>query len=508
MNTRDATTVGLGPPPNQAGPRGDCELQPGDRVDKYIIREVIGEGGFAVVFVAEQQQPLRRVALKLIKLGMDTRQVIARFEAERQALAMMDHPNVAKVFDAGASKEGRPFFAMEYVPGESITEYCERHRLTIGERLSLFIQACEAVQHAHQKGIIHRDIKPSNVLVTVKDGTPEVKVIDFGVAKAISHRLTEKTVYTEHGQVIGTPEYMSPEQAEMTGLDVDTRTDIYSLGVLLYELLVGVLPFDTSKLRWAGYPEIQRIVREEEPDTPSVRLLMLAGEGRVIADKRRCDVRTMLPKLQGDLDWITIKALDKDRTRRYSSASEFAADARRYLNDIPVLAGPPSARYWLKKFVARHTVGALATSIVVFALLAGIVVSTTFAIGQARARADAVEAVALLYEARHSRQESAGDAEEMLLTVVDLLRRLGKEHPTLVSALNSLADLYMSQQRFEEAEAVLLEAHAVLDRAPPDVDLQQQRDVFEALAVLYDAWDKPDKAARSRAASAAGTDHD
>ncbi|MCZ6508452.1 MAG: serine/threonine-protein kinase, partial [Acidobacteria bacterium] len=406
-----------------------------------------------------------------------------------------------KVFDAGATETGRPFFVMEHVAGVSITEHCDRQRLDIEERLNLFMQVCEAVQHAHQKGIIHRDIKPSNVLVTVKEGTPQVKVIDFGVAKAISHRLTEKTIYTEHGQLIGTPEYMSPEQAEMTGLDIDTRTDIYSLGVLLYELLIGGLPFDAKQLRWAGYPEIQRIIREEEPDTPSVRLLVLGGEGRAIADKRRCDLKTMLRTLQGDLDWITIKALDKDRTRRYSSASELTADVRRYLNDIPVLAGPPSARYWLKKFVARHTIGALATSAVVFALLTGIVVSTAFAIGQARARADAVEAVAMLYEARHGRHESAAEAENMLLTVVDILRRLKKEHPTLAAALISLADLQVGQQRFEEAEAALLEARAVLDRAP-DTNNPPRHDVIEALAVLYDAWEKPDKAAESRSLAA------
>ncbi|MHC4108755.1 MAG: serine/threonine-protein kinase, partial [Planctomycetota bacterium] len=330
-------TIDQLPPENQAPPAGfasaqAAQLQPGDRVGHYVIRERLGEGGFAVVYAADQREPVqRRVALKIIKLGMDTGQVVARFEAERQALAMMDHPNVARVFDAGATETGRPFFVMEFVAGTPITEYCDRHRLAVNQRLALFMEVCEAIQHAHQKGIIHRDVKPSNVLVEVKDDTPHVKVIDFGVAKAISSRLAQHTIYTEHGQLIGTPEYMSPEQAEMTTENIDTRSDIYSLGVLLYELLTGSLPFAPTTLRQAAFGEIQRIIREDEPPRPSTKLSHADEELTPFAHNRRADPKTLVRELRGDLDWITMRALEKDRTRRYSSASELAADIQRHL---------------------------------------------------------------------------------------------------------------------------------------------------------------------------------
>ena len=296
-----------------------------------------------IVYEAEQQKPVRRkVALKLIKWGMDTKQVIARFESERQALALMNHSNIAAVYGAGATREGRPYFAMEYVHGIPITEYCDKHRFTIKERLELYVQVCEGIQHAHQKGIIHRDIKPSNVLVAVQDDKPLAKIIDFGVAKATSQRLTEHTVSSELGHLIGTLDYMSPEQAEMTNLDIDTRTDVYSLGVLLYELLVGTLPFDPIDLRAAGLLELQRKLSEEEPPRPSARLSGLGRASTTTAKNRRIEVKTLNRQLKGDLDWITMKALEKDRIRRYETASALAADIRRHLSYEPVLASPPS----------------------------------------------------------------------------------------------------------------------------------------------------------------------
>ena len=308
-----------------------------------------------VVYLAEQEHPFRRrVALKVIKIGMDTREVVARFEAERQALALMDHACIAHVYDAGATPEGRPYFVMEYVAGIPITEYCDKHRLPMSERLDLFVQVCGAIQHAHQKGVIHRDIKPSNLLVTVHDGKPQPKVIDFGVAKATHQRLTEKTLFTQHGVLIGTPAYMSPEQAEMSELAVDTTTDIYSLGVVLYELLIGALPFDPESLRRAGYAEIQRIIREEQPARPSARLSSLHAAATLVAQQRQTEVPTLLRALKGDLDWITLKAMDKDRTRRYASASELAADVSRHLNKEPVLARPATGLYHARKFVRRH----------------------------------------------------------------------------------------------------------------------------------------------------------
>ncbi|MBU0640427.1 MAG: serine/threonine-protein kinase [Planctomycetes bacterium] len=367
----------------------DAELV-GQSIGPYRLQRLLGEGGFGLVYQAEQEHPVRRqVALKIIKLGMDTKQVIARFEAERQALALMEHPNIAKVLDAGATHSGRPYFVMELVKGIPITEYCDRNNLATTERLLLFAQVCRAVQHAHQKGIIHRDLKPSNVIVTLRDGAPVPKVIDFGIAKAMSQRLTERTLFTEFLQFIGTPQYMSPEQAEMSGLDIDTRSDIYSLGVLLYELLTGTTPFDAEALRSVSYGEIQRIIREEEPPTPSRRLSTLGAQLPLVAKARHAEPQTLQKLLSGDLDWIVMKALEKDRTRRYETAAGLAADIQRHLDHEPVLAGPPGAGYKLYKFVQRNRVSVLAGSIVVAALLGGLALAT---VGFVRASSAAARA--------------------------------------------------------------------------------------------------------------------
>jgi serine/threonine protein kinase len=346
---------------------------PGTVIDCYKLLEEIGEGGMGVVYLAEQQQPVRRrVALKIIKLGMDTKEVIARFKAERQALSMMDHTHIAKMFDAGTTEQGRPYFVMEHVPGTAITEYCDQHRLNARERLELYIPVCKAIHHAHQRAIIHRDVKPSNVLVMVQDGEPVPKVIDFGVAKATNQRLTEKTLFTGRGVLIGTPVYMSPEQAEMTGLNVDTTTDVYSLGALLYELLAGAPPFDPKSLREAGLMAIHQMIREVEPPKPSTRFSSLGDEATTVAERRGTAPATLERQIRGELDWITMRAMEKDRGRRYQSASEFASDIERYLRDEPVVAGPPSTIYRIRKFARRHKagVGLVVSAIVVLVAFA------------------------------------------------------------------------------------------------------------------------------------------
>jgi serine/threonine-protein kinase len=326
--------------------------RPGTVIGPYKLLEQIGEGGMGLVFMAEQTQPVRRrVALKVLKPGMETRQVVARFEAERQALAIMDHPHIAKVFDAGVTESGRPYFVMELVRGVPITEYCDERRLTTRQRLELFVTVCHAVQHAHQKGIIHRDLKPSNVLVTLHDTVAVPKIIDFGIAKATTQPLTERTLFTHFTQMLGTPLYMSPEQAEMNGLDVDTRSDVYSLGVMLYELLTGTTPFESDTLKKVGLDKMRRMIREEEPPALSRRLSTLSAQAcSTISERRGVDGRRLGQLLRGELDWIVMKALEKDRDRRYESASAFAADVQRYLNDEAVEACPPSAGYRLRKY--------------------------------------------------------------------------------------------------------------------------------------------------------------
>ena len=360
-----------------------------DRIGRYKILQKLGEGGCGVVYMAEQTEPVRRkVALKVIKLGMDTKQVIARFEAERQALALMDHPNIAKVLDAGTTDKGRPYFLMELVKGIRITDYCDQNHFSAPERLTLFTQVCQAIQHAHQKGIIHRDIKPSNILVTVHDGVPVPKIIDFGIAKATEQPLTEKTVFTAFGQFMGTPAYMSPEQAELSGLDIDTRSDIYALGVLLYELLTGKTPFDAKELLKAGLDEMRRRIREEEPMRPSTRLsTMVDTDLTEIAHQRKSEPAKLTRFIRGDLDWIVMKCLEKDRNRRYETANGLAVDIRRHLNNEPVTAGPPNAAYRFGKFARRNKVSFTVGLTIAVVLVVATGVSTWLAVRARRAEA-------------------------------------------------------------------------------------------------------------------------
>jgi non-specific serine/threonine protein kinase/serine/threonine-protein kinase len=381
-------------PESETRELGEQSPLPGDqrRIGPYVVRRVLGEGGMGVVYEAEQRHPIHRVlALKLLKTTLASPHARARFEAERQALALMEHPNIARVYDAATTESGQPYFAMEYVRGEPITTYCDRHRLGLRERLDLFVQVCEGVQHSHQKGVLHRDLKPSNILVTVQDDRAVPKIIDFGVAKALTHRLTERTIQTEFGQLVGTPDYMSPEQAEMTGLDVDTRTDVYSLGVLLYELLTGVLPFDRDALRRCGFDELRRTIRDVEPPRPSRRLTSLGEGGADLAAFRRLEPAALARALESDLDAIVMKALEKDRTRRYSTPLELAADIGHHLRHEPVSARAPSTRYRLRKFVRRHRWGVGAAAALGVAALLGFAGTVTGLLRAQRAEARALE---------------------------------------------------------------------------------------------------------------------
>ena len=489
----------------------------GERLGPYRLLEVLGEGGFGSVYLAEQREPVqRRVALKILKPGMDSRQVLARFEQERQALALMDHPGIAKVFDAGTTATGRPFFVMEWVQGEPITAFCDRRRLPIRARLALFAQLCAAVQHAHAKGVIHRDLKPSNVLVSEVDGQPLAKVIDFGIAKATSGQLPGAALLTEHLQMIGTPEYMSPEQAAGS-LDIDTRTDVYALGVLLYELLTGTLPFDSKSLRAAAYAEMARILREVDPPKPSTRLGRAAETLSTVAASRATEPARLSSALRGDLDWIVMKALEKERARRYETASGLAHDVRRHLAGEVVLAAPPSTAYRVRKFVRRHRLPVAAASAVVAALLAA-VLGIAWQAREARAQAVKAERVAefmaetlaavgpsvargrdtaMLEEmldaaaARIADGELAGSpeaelylrgaigevfrelalypaAEEMLAPAVPLARSLhGGDHLDTAGALNDLGKLHADRGEASSAEPLHREALAMARRLFP-----------------------------------------
>lgn len=389
--------------------------QAGMTIGRYKLLEKIGQGGFGDVYMAQQLEPVkRRIALKIIKLGMDTKQVIARFEAERQALALMDHPNIARVLDGGETDSGRPYFVMELVKGDPITAYCDREKLSTLERLKLFQQVCQAIQHAHQKGVIHRDIKPSNVLVTVADGEPMTKVIDFGIAKATNTELTEKTLFTEFRQLIGTPQYMSPEQAERSGVDIDTRSDIYSLGVLLYEMLTGRTPVDPTAMKSAVWEELQRMIREDEPQRPSTLVTTLGPDSELIAKSRGTEPTRLGNTLKGDLDWIILKALEKDRTRRYGAASELSDDIQRYLSDEAVMATPPSVSYKLGKLLKRNKATIAVASALTAALLVGLIATSTTAVWAMRERDNALAAEQKVRKASVRAEQQARRARHML----------------------------------------------------------------------------------------------
>ena len=473
-------------PPAGTGVVMLCD-QSGERIGRYKLLEKIGEGGCGVVYMAEQEEPVRRrVALKVIKPGMDTQAVIARFEAERQALALMDHTSIARVFDGGATPAGRPYFVMELVRGMPLTAFCDEALLPTAARLRLFVQVCQAVQHAHQKGIIHRDLKPSNILVTVNDGVPVPKIIDFGIAKATGLRLTDKSLFTQFHAFIGTPAYTSPEQAEMSSVDIDTRSDIYSLGVLLYELLTSRTPFDGDELLRSGLDEMRRVIRTTEPPRPSYRLGHLDKiEATALSARRRASVPELSSAVRGDLDWIVMKCLEKDRTRRYETASGLAADVQCHLNNEPIAARPPGQFYRFGKMVKKHKGVFAALTAFVFVLCAGIVVSVSQAL---RARRGEARATAALEELRASTPAFLAQARDLasrglLAEAMEKLDHALRLMPEDNACLLTKADLLACQLKFSEAAGVY---RLVCEHNPGDVSAQTRLSLCGQLALQPD----------------------
>ena len=470
--------------------------QPGGQIGRYKLLSVLGEGGMGIVYLAQQERPVKRqVALKVIKPGMDSKRVLARFEAEQQALALMEHPHVARVHDAGLTPSGRPYFVMEYVKGVPITEHCDKHRLTIEERLRLFLHVCQAVQHAHQKGIIHRDIKPSNILVTIEGEQASPKVIDFGVVRAISQPLTERTLYTEQGQFVGTPEYMSPEQADPNNQDIDTRTDVYSLGVVLYELVAGVLPFDPQTLREHGIDGARKVICEKEPQTPSTKLSQTSVEEATdSARRRRTNQRQLQRRLQGDLDWITLKSMEKDRTRRYASAGELAADIRRHLNNEPVTAGRPSIIYKARKFVRRNRTIVIGLAAVLAVLIIGTIVSLIFAFRAERIGDEATIISEFLQEdvfGAMNAQERGG-RQVAIKEILDIAsskvsRKFGDSPLVEASIRKVLGGLYAQATHFEEGESHLNRSLEIFTSELGREDIRTV-EVLDNLGQLYWGW--------------------
>jgi len=504
--------------------------KPGGRIGRYKLLSVLGEGGMGMVYLAEQEgQIKRRVALKVIKPGMDSKRVIARFETERQTLALLDHPNIAQVYDAGTTESGRPYFVMEYVKGLPITEYCDRHKLSIEDRLALFQKVCAGLHHAHQKGIIHRDIKPSNILVSTQDDQAVPKVIDFGVAKALAQPLTERTLATEDSQLLGTPEYMSPEQVDMANEDVDTRSDIYSLGVLLYVLLTGVLPFDSDTLRTGGIEHIRQIIRETYPKTPSTRLTKLGEEAKKLAESRRTEIHYLAKHLRKELEWIPMKAMRKDRSERYRSATELADDIENYLNGIPLIAGPPGTGYRIKKFVRRNRVLVVSTTTLLIVLVMGVLASTILAVGQARARADMKLIIDFLEKdvlgaAKEARVgeatigfmlDSASDELDtrfkdkplikarLCRTLGEIHRKLGdyekathfisraidiyeqycgESHPDTIAAMGHIGWVYVKQEKFHDMQKLF---QKLIEVKQQELDIKHPWGDMHGLAVAY-----------------------